>query len=502
MISHAASKTKSIRFYHIASAKEEEGVILYTFIVFALSALLLLLVQLAFKNEKRNFLLFFKCLTVVFCTVGLFRFFLSDSFVFVRYAYYSYESPYNDRDILMSILRWGYYLNYVVLPMGVFFNSKLFKNIAVWFCLPFSLLSAVFFNRYMYYFLSPDGYNIHGAVWFRYGFFAFELILAILIPLLMVTKQKHKFHIKDKEERNNFFLALPLILLQMLPVYLPQSLIGFVRFRITELSLVQITWIICLIVVTFGVFWYFTFTDYRTRYMFCMFLTLVLFFHYNSLYLVGLTVPRLPFQLCNIGAYFYMVCVPFKKKKMFDFCLLANVVGAVIAIMAPDESSSATGFWGVHYIWEHSLVLLVPLFCMLLRVFPRVKTKSLKYMTVGFTIYFVFCLLSGTILNGFEDITGYRVNYFFLFETDKAIDVFPFMSFCQNYVWHIGRFTFYPVMQITMYLGFQFFCLLLYLLFKVLYNKIDDDIKMRASRIALMEKLTGKKRNRKIDLID
>ena len=53
---------------------------MYQGIVFAVAMLLCALILLLFKGrEKRSFDIFLKCLTVLFCAVGFFRFFLSDA---------------------------------------------------------------------------------------------------------------------------------------------------------------------------------------------------------------------------------------------------------------------------------------------------------------------------------------------------------------------------------------------------------------------------------------
>ena len=68
---------------------------------------------------------------------------------------------------------------------------------------------------------------------------------------------------------------------------------------------------------------------------------------------MGFSIPRLPVQLCNLAAYFYMIAIIFKNQKLFNFCYIINILGALIAILAPDLNPGPLGFWNMHYTFEH-----------------------------------------------------------------------------------------------------------------------------------------------------
>lgn len=474
-----------------------QGIIFSSVLIFCLIALLV------FKGKLSNkFSIFLKTITIIFCVVGFFRFMLSDSFIWVIKDGYYGDVHYNKTDVWQSILRWGYYLNYAVLPMAVFFKGRLFKNIAIYFCLPFSLLSSVFFNDFMVYFLSAEGRGLALVPGFRYFYFILELVLAISIPIMLMIKYNHHFNVKDKNEWKNYLIALPLIIIQMIPVYVPQSLFGYTSFSAKAFSVVNIIWIAIMLLEIFGLYYYFRFKNYECRFSLCVFLSLVLFFHYNSLYLMGFSIPRLPIQLCNLGAYFFIIAVPLKIRPLFNFAFLANIIGASIAIIAPDTSGGAFGFWNVHFMLEHMLVLIVPALCMALRIFPRLKADSLKHFAIGFTCYFMFCLISGTLLNGYADKTGFTVNYFYIFNLSKAFDYFPFLRFTENIHWVFGRFQLYPLFQLIIYVGFQCICLLFYWILQKLYDITDDHLQLRRSRIELYEKVTGKKSKAPLEFVE
>lgn len=444
------------------------------------------------KRQNKGFDNFLKIFTALFCSIGFFRLMLSDSFVFVINGGYYDEIFYDVSDVPQALLRWGYYLNYSVLPMAVFFNSRLFRNIASYVCLPFSLLSCVFFNEYMPYFLDERGRGLHFTPAFRYAYFIIELSFAIAIPVLIMICHRHVFKIKDGREWLNFLTAVPFVIMLVMPVYVPQSTIGYSKVSATQGSTYHFAWIAILLLVTVSLYYVFRFKPYSERYMLCVFLTLVLFFHYDSLYLMGFSIPRLPIQLCNIASYFYMIAILFRMNKMFQFCFIANVTGAIIAIMMPDFLNGAFGFWNMHFILEHSLVLMIPALAMGLRIFPRVTRKTLKYTWIGFTAYFLFCLTVGVILNGYSDVTGFEVNYFFLFDLGKAFDYFPFLRFVENFRIGFGRFEFYPIFVAIMYSAFLCMCVVFYHAVKFFYKMEDDHLELRASAIELYEQISGK----------
>ena len=348
----------------------------------------------------------------------------------------------------------------------------------------------------------PVKHGLYLEAWFRYAYFIFELVLAISIPLLLQIREKHYFNVKDKWEWIRFFAAIPCVAFIMMPVYAPQAIFGYSNQIPEALEPYHIVWLVGLFAFIMALYYFFRFRSYQDRFMICVFLTVVLFFHYDSLYLMGFTIKRLPVQLCNIASYFYLIAIPLRLKKMFHFCFLANIVGALIAILAPDFATGSFGFWNAHYIFEHSLVLAIPALGMGLRIFPRLEKKSFLYMFVGFTIYFIFVFTVGTILNGHAETSAQRVNFFYLFDLKMAFDYFPFLTFAGEYRLEFGRYEVYPIVVSVVYIGFQLLCVLFYALVKLFYKMEDDHLQLRLSSIILYEELTGKKSLRPKHFID
>lgn len=476
---------------------------MYQAIVFIAAAVLSLGIVLIFRNQNNKiFDKVFGALVLLYCAVGFFRGYLSDSFIYVINGGWFETVYYEKNDFLQSILRWGYNASYAVLPMAVFYKGRFFKNVASYICLPFSILSAVFFDDFMAYFLEPNNHGYKFEPWFRYTIFVVELVLAIAIPVILQLKEKHVLNIKDKKEIIDFLIGFPAVLLVSMPVYIPQSLFGYTIHIVPSYGDFHITWIAILLVVCVGLYYIFRFKSREERLELCMFLAILLFFQRNLLYLMGLNIKRLPFQLCNIASYFYLVALTFNWKKMFHFAFIANVVGTLIAILMPDFSQGSISFWNMHYLIEHSLVLIVPAMVMGLRIFPRLEKKSLKYLWIGFTAYFIVTFVLGVFFNGYSDVTGETVNYFYMFDFEVATDFFPFLIFAEKYVIELGRFSFNPFIVGLIYVAFSLLCFLFYLLVMFCYKMEDDHLALRGSSIDLYEKITHKTSRRPKQFIE
>ncbi len=454
-----------------------------------LSAVLLLSL---IKSADITFYRLLKILTLVFCAVGLFRFMLCDGFIYVINGGLLNEVYYEATDTLSSIIRWGYFANYSVLPMAVFTRSRLFRSIACYYCLPFSVLSAVHFDRFIPYFMQNTGSIYVQSYEFRCIYFAIELVLAISVTLLVCIRAKHFLRVTDPWEVVRLLVALPLVALATMPVYVPQSIVGYSNLDVGSFSSIHLLWIVALIAVTLILYRIFRFRSYEDRYNLCLFLVLVLFFHYNSLYLMGFSLPRLPIQLCNLAAFFYIIAIPFRLNKFFQFCFIVNITGALIAIFSPDFATTGVGFWNLHYIFEHSLVFMVPMLAMGLRVFPHVTRSSLKYSAIGFSCYFVFCMIGGGLLNIFSDYTGQEVNYFFMFDLEKAESFVSIINLADVFPVTIGAFTFYPILMLTVFVAFSLLCLLFYRFTIYLYSIEEDHLNLRNAGLDLLEQRLGR----------
>ncbi len=428
-----------------------------------------------------------KIMAISFAVIGILRFCLADGFV--EAAVTPMFAPHQ------SIARWLYYISYAVLPISVFFDSKLFKNLSITVCIPSILFSVIIFDDTMKYFMMSEGNGLMLPEAVRCIFYIIELSLALTIPLFSFFLLGHRVNFKDKNEILGIIIALPAMLAVMMPVYIPQSLVGFTNISHKPFSTLHLLWLLLMAVEIAVIILYFRKRSDKDKYLLCVFMTVAQFFNTMSTFLRGWRISRLPLQLCSIAAIFYIIAILGKKKKLFHFCYTVNIIGALIAIALASFSSGALCFWNIHYIYEHTFVLVIPILAMSLGVFPRLEKESLPYSFKVFSIYFLVCLIVGTVINGFSDIIGYKINFFYMLDVEVAVDYLPFAGFVGALEWQLGRFTVYPILVVVVYFAFVALCLLFFLATMLMY-KLKDKNKNKKRGCSKSQPLKKEEKNR------
>jgi uncharacterized membrane protein YwaF len=199
-----------------------------------------------------------------------------------------------------------------------------------------------------------------------------------------------------------------------------------------------------------------------------------------------LNLMKLPLQLCNLGSYLALIMLAKKSDKIFHFTLIVNVVGAAIAFCVMDISTDASHIsrlWVVHYIVEHTKVLAIPVLSLVLRIFKPIEKRSIKHFSIGFTTYYLFVFVFGTISNGiYRMLEGQHIqnffytNFLFMFDQEKAGDLVGFLEPLFDIgVIRIGTFEIYPVIQLLVYVVFMTVCLSLYVVIHAKTKRQRDD---------------------------
>jgi uncharacterized membrane protein YwaF len=472
--------------------------------VITISILFTVTVFFIFQKRPTKFNVFLKAIAVIYTVIVFFSYFLPDGFVWVINGSF-YGGVYYDRiDLTQTFLRWMLNISTVVLPVAVFCRNRLLKNIAIYICLPFTILVAINAGDFIAYFIDPTGRGIANSVHISPGFrqlifnqsfrtiyFAAQLILGMVIPLCLFFIGKHRFNLKDRIERTHFLAALPFVILSGMPTYTLQSMFGFSGGRSGGYSTAHMIWILLLIMELIAIYVIFHKKDYRTRYELCVYLAFQLFMHYNSTYMMGFEFTKLPLQLCNLGAYFFLIVVIFKRKHLFYFAYIANIVGSTIAIVAPDVEEGYFSFWYIHFIIEHMQVFAVPVIIGYLGIFPPIQRKNLLDVFIGFPTYFCFCLILGTILNGIALKTGdtsYKVNYFYLFDLKKGFEYFPFIGIFGKPVVIFKYYTLYPFFQTGVFILYSSLCVICFFINEKMYAMAKDHRELRKVRQDLIKR--------------
>lgn len=460
---------------------------MFYFIFISVYLLFILVLYLIRKKDKliSNII---KVMSIVFMVLTFINLFLPDSFV-----YSLSEEELVGNNYFETFIRWFRFVSFLVIPICVFFDKKIFNKIAIYFCLPIAIINIIIFFTYLPDFTTN---NIRGfanirffsdsfrlfltSESFRGIFFGILSLLELVILSYVLYKNVKITKFKRFKEVLEFVGTLIGIILVIIPIYVPQYLFGYTDIIFESYSISHLIWVLILIGIFILLNKIFKNKSIEDKYILVLIMSLSLLIQYNQMFgaINELTFKKMPFQLCNIGSYLIIITLLTKNKKLFIFTLIANVVGALLAISVMDVDGKGIGYlWNMHFIFEHSGVVLIPLLCLSLGLFPKLKKNDIKYVLIGFMIYFIFVLGLGTYLNSIFNKTGndfYEANYFFMFDKEVASDLLPFVGKLFETEIVIGKFTYYPVIQSTVLFIFLSLCFgIFYLLYWL--NNIKKD---------------------------
>ncbi len=395
-----------------------------------------------------------------------------------------------------AILRWLNLVCFTVLPIAVFQSNKYFEKIASFFCLPVAIVNVGCFYQYIGYFTANSYSGLQTvriipqafkdfliSEGFRAVFFGLTC-LCQLIALVLLTYKNRKNLTVSRCEIVNLLLILVGVVYISMPIYVPQHLLGHINIMMTRFSIAHIVWIVGIVAIILVLYIIFKNKSYEARYLLVLALSWALMMQFSQMFTASseLNIMKLPLQLCNLGSYLALAMLLTKNEKIYHFTLVVNVVGAAIAIIILDinkDISHITNLWTVHYIVEHTKVLIVPILCLALKIFKPIDMRSIKHFSVGFSVYYLFVFLLGTVSNGFYRIfegaqiqNFFYANHLFMFDKDIARGLVGFTDpLFENCVIRLGAFEIYPLVQVLVYIAYMAICLGVYLLIYLLTNR-------------------------------
>ena len=399
-----------------------------------------------------------------------------------------------------AIIRWLNLVCFTVLPIAVFQQNKYFEKMASYFCLPMALVNVGFFEQYMEYFTANSNSGLQTVRLFsqefkdflidpefRSVFFGLTCLCQILTLFLLTCRNREKLAV-SKSETGKLLLILAGVTYMSLPIFVPQYLFGHVDIMMIGFTLPHYIWIAITILVIHVLYRMFQYKCYESKYMLVLSMAWALMMQFSQMFTASseLNLMKLPLQLCNLGSYLALLMLVKKSDKIFHFTLIVNVVGAAIAFLVIDigkDSSHLTRLWVVHYIVEHTKVLAIPVLCLVLRIFKPIEARSIKHFSIGFTTYYLFVFVFGTISNGFYRMfEGQHIqnffysNFLFMFDKEVAGRLIGFVEpLFDIWVIRMGTFEIYPVVQLLVYVVFMTVCLSLYLVVHAKTKRQRDD---------------------------
>ena len=465
------------------------------FFAAAISAVLLMYHSKIYKVDNPIVERLAKTAVVIWMCLYFVNLFLPDGLVLRSYDNISYYT--SGENVWVVLLRWCNDLAFLVLPVAVFFKKKVFIKITGYFLLIACLLNVVAYFVNIEFFTStlgagiaeirflPDAVKqflrdeIFRSVWF--GLISFiELMIIVFVIMRNLDVLKQKANIKEIFTGLCVFLML---FISIIPIYAPQylfggySLVGENNFDNFEMGTpFHFIWIAAVILEGIVLTLLFKKKSYQDKYILILMLALSLVMQYNQMFTcVGeITTHRMPFQLCNMAGFFILLMLLTKSERVYHFTLIINSVGAIIAMVLCDTTPYGVAYvMNVHYILEHTVVILAPILCATLGLFPKLKNKHVLDFIVGFTLYFGFVHFVGSIFTGIKELGGpnadyWNCNYLFMFNKAETSNIVGFVAPLFDIKFKLFDFYTFSLVQLLIYVAFLAICVGVFFLIRAL----------------------------------
>ncbi len=119
-----------------------------------------------------------------------------------------------------------------------------------------------------------------------------------------------------------------------------------------------------------------------------------------------------PLHLCNTAMYTMPLTLLYKNYGVYYFTFFINVLGAFLALLMPNFSTSLPVFHptAIHFYINHLYAFFMPVLIALLGVYERPKMKYFIYSQLGFFVYFAFVMF----INVYLTAHGKQSDFFFI----------------------------------------------------------------------------------------
>lgn len=438
-----------------------------------------------------------KIILIIWMILSFINLFLPDGISARTYPDQSLYS--NGENLWFVLLRWTNDVALLVLPIAIFFNKITFKRIAIFFLSVINVLCIASYSKYISMYTNGLGQGIMNIrfftqatkdffvnVTFRSIYLGLLLYLESLLIIYIGFTSYKELKFNNKKDLKNFFLVLLGVFLAIMPIYAPSYLTFgyFVQEQGKNMMFVlgtpwHFAWIIYIIIEGFVLYHIFKKLNNEDRYIAMLVLALALFYEFNGIFTCfgEIVTQRYPLQLCNIAGLFILIMLLTRNKYLEKFVLVVNTLGAVIAVIMLDSANAGISYiMNVHFIVEHTKILLIPFLSLALGVIRPLEKKDLKTVVIGFTIYFVTILIIGGIFTGIYDKTGntyFQCNYLFMFNKKSTTSIVGFVG--PLFDMNIKLFDFFTIsmVQLLVYVAYTLLSVGMFYLVYAIQKKLS-----------------------------
>ena len=362
------------------------------------------------KNKRPKFLL--PILALALGAVTSFEYLYRSVAIFEVRGVNMY-SPFGDRilqTVLAVFLVWFTYAAVLILSTSVFFRYRTLQNLAKIFAPLVLVADLIFFSTFV---TAHIGTNFVGIGDPR----LFCLVLQLGLGLGIAAWHWFEDHTLPRgREIVTMLYALPFAVLSIMPAYVPQALIGFVdpTIKLYDFTEHHRIMLYLAVIIPVLIFYALKDKDVELKRFLMIFLSLGLLFSFMGRWeLADFKDPlRWPLHLCYTAMFLFPLCLIFRMRRLFNFCLFVNVMGALLAMTIPGELDglNALGTTRVAFWINHWAAFFMPILFIALKLFRRPKFKEWCWAVVAFCVYFFAILFFNAWFSNYGDCDFFYLN--------------------------------------------------------------------------------------------
>ncbi len=401
-------------------------------------------------------------------------------------------SPFGDRiaqTVLAVFLVWFTYAAVLIVALSAFFRYRTLRHLAKFFAPVVLLLDLIFFPTFMTAHLGTDFATL-GDPRLPCLVLSLGIALGLCAALWMLDHNLPK-----RWEIPTLLYTIPLAVLPVMPAYVPQALIGFINpaIKLYDFTEHHRLMLYLAVIIPFFIFHALKNKSDGVKRFVMIYISLGLLFVFMGRWeLADFKDPlSWPLHLCHTAMFLIPLCLIFRMRRLFNFCLFVNVMGALLAMMIPGEFDglNALGTTRVAFWLNHWAAFFMPVLIMALKVFKRPKLKEWAMAVGEFCVYFFLILFINAWFSNFGEADFFYLNSDFVVSnlgkwaenTQKLVISFKIKDL---------TFTFMPLYQTLFFFIYIGFTVGVWFIYALLFSMWDaaEDRRKRKRAFKMMKK--------------
>ena len=455
----------------------------YSAVALGVAALLLGLAFLLKKNGVKIEYAY-KPMALALIFTAFFRYLYAQPAVYNVRGLSSLMSPFNSEELLQPgltavavIVIWFSYAALLTTALSEFFEYKTFRRVVNYFSLPVLL---VLIGAFKVYGVATVGNELYGYSSVRLWLMAIELGVAVaIIASRMLLDRRVEFP-RTKGEVGNLFYALFGVLICIVPCFTLQAFFEGVNptIKLYDFTPEHRLMMYGAVILPFIIFHLLREKSEEVKRFILIYMSLAFLWIYIGRWeLWEFKNPTSwPLHLCNTAMFLVPLCLIFRMRRLYNFCLFINVMGAFLAMCLPNkiDGLNAIGTERVSFWVNHYAAFFMPVLMVAFKTFKRPKFKEWVYAVIALTVYFLAMLFCNAY---FTVRFNENCDYFFLNSDFIVSNLGLWAERTRDFTWNVDvggyTLTFYPVYQTIFYFVYLGFTVGIWFLYALLFTTWD-----------------------------